>query len=477
MTGALLLVRLLLTATFALAGITKLADPAGTRKSILDFGAPAFLALPLALLLPWVELACAVALIPAGSAWWGAAGTLALLLLFIAGVGISLVRGRRPDCHCFGQLYSSPIGWKTIARNAVFSGMAVVILSQGRKNLAVSYIDWLGAISRFDAAVLAFTLVIATLAAFGIWSLFHLLRQNGRLLLRLEAVEAKLGITAPAPAAPGLPVDSPAPSFSLAGLDGAMVALDELRQGGSAILLLFIEPGCSACDALMPEVAQWQQEYADCLSVALISRGGVEPNRAKALQYNLRNVLLQSDREIAKAYRAEATPSAVLVKNGQIASSLAAGADAIRALVASATLPAPLKKGELAPALQLPDLGGDSVNLRDLRGHRTLLLFWNPSCGFCRQMLEDVKAWERNSLEAAPQLLIISTGSAEANRAEGFRSPMLLDRNFQAGQLFGAEGTPAAVMLDEEGRIASEVGVGAPAVLALASGTPSGSLG
>jgi uncharacterized membrane protein YphA (DoxX/SURF4 family) len=247
MTGALLLVRLLLSATFALAGITKLADPAGTRKSIVDFGAPAFLALPLALLLPWVELACAVALIPAASAWWGAAGTLALLLLFIAGVGISLVRGRRPDCHCFGQLYSSPIGWRTLARNAVFSGMAVLILSQGRKNSAVSYVDWLGAMSRFDAAVLAFTLVIAILAAFGIWSLFHLLRQNGRLLLRLEAVEAKLGITAPAPAAPGLPVDSPAPSFSLARLDGAMVTLEELREGGNALLLLFVEPGRLRC--------------------------------------------------------------------------------------------------------------------------------------------------------------------------------------------------------------------------------------
>src|ERR1035438_2334535 len=88
MDGVLLLVRLLLSATFALAGLAKAADPAGTRQSILDFGAPAFLARPMALLLPLAELACAIALLPAASAVWGAAGTLALLLSFIVAIGI-----------------------------------------------------------------------------------------------------------------------------------------------------------------------------------------------------------------------------------------------------------------------------------------------------------------------------------------------------------------------------------------------------
>ena len=45
---------------------------------------------------------------------------------------------------------------------------------------------------------------------------------------------------------------------------------------------------------------------------------------------------------------------------------------------------------------------------------------------------------------------------------------MLLDPDFVAGNVFGAGGTPAAVVLDEEGRVASDVGIGAAAVLALA---------
>lgn len=81
-----------------------------------------------------------------------------------------------------------------------------------------------------------------------------------------------------------------------------------------------------------------------------------------------------------------------------------------------------------------------------------------------------MKAWEREAADGAPRLLVVSTGAVEANRVQGFRAPTILDHGFQTGQLFGADGTPSAVLLDEECRIASDVGVGADAVLALARG-------
>jgi protein-disulfide isomerase len=207
------------------------------------------------------------------------------------------------------------------------------------------------------------------------------------------------------------------------------------------------------------------------LSIAIVSGGALETNRTKAAQHLLRNFLLQVEEETSRAYRAEGTPTAVLVKNGRIASPVASGADAIHALVAKATLPPPLAKGELAPALALPDLNGEAVDLRSLRGRPHLLLFWNPDCGFCQAMLEDIKSWERDPPEDAPRLLVVSTGLSDPNRAQGFRATVLLDQGFQAGQLFGATGTPAAVLLDEDCRVASGVGVGAEEVLALARGT------
>jgi hypothetical protein len=68
---------------------------------------------------------------------------------------------------------------------------------------------------------------------------------------------------------------------------------------------------------------------------------------------------------------------------------------------------------------------------------------------------------------AASRILALQF-SKEANKAMGLRSPVVLDQNFGVGSAFGASGTPSAVLVDEEGRIASEVAVGAPAVLSLA---------
>jgi uncharacterized membrane protein YphA (DoxX/SURF4 family) len=125
---ALLAARLLLAAIFLVAGVTKLADRAGSRRGLIDFGVPAVLATPLGILLPLVELALAISLIPVATAWWGAAGALALLLLFVAGISFNLARGRKPDCHCFGQLHSAPAGWSTLARNSALAALAGFIL-------------------------------------------------------------------------------------------------------------------------------------------------------------------------------------------------------------------------------------------------------------------------------------------------------------------------------------------------------------
>jgi uncharacterized membrane protein YphA (DoxX/SURF4 family)/peroxiredoxin len=474
MSVVLLLARLLLATVFAVAGIAKLLDRAGSRKSAGDFGVPAFLAKPLAFVLPLVELACSVALLRGRWAWFGASGALAMLSVFIAAIAVSLARGRKPDCHCFGQLHSAPIGWTTLSRNAVLAGLAALVVWRGPGNAGANLSEWLQSLSRPEIAVLALAITVAALAAFVLLMFFQLLRQNGRLALRLEALEARPGASA-TPPPQGLPVRSVAPGFSLAGLDGETVTLDMLRERGTPLLLFFTEPGCGACDGALPEVARWQREHAGRLTVVPISRGDLQVNRAKSRAHNLHSVLLQTDREVSQAYRAEATPSAVVIKKGLIHSPLAVGIDAIRALVVGATLPPPLKKGDRVPSLRLRDLNGGAMDLAMLRGRRTLLLFWNPSCGFCQAMLEDVKGWDRNRPNDAPELLVISTGSPAANRAEGFRSRVLLDPKSGASQVFGAAGTPSALLVDEEGRVASEVRAGASEVFALAGAVPAGS--
>jgi thiol-disulfide isomerase/thioredoxin/uncharacterized membrane protein YphA (DoxX/SURF4 family) len=470
MSVALLVSRVLLALVFGVAGVAKLADPAGSRKSMVDFGVPAALSRVFAVLLPLVELACALALIPVRSAWVGAVGVAGLLTLFVAGITISLARGAKPDCHCFGQLHSEPIGAKTLVRNMILLGLAIFVVWQGPSKSGAGVANLLSALDPLTSAILAFSAFLVVFMSLATWLAFHLLRQNGRLLVRLEAVEQRLGISMQV--MPGLPLNSSAPAFALTALEGGKVTLDALRESGKAVLLVFTEPGCGACDTLWPELAQWQEEHAGRVTIVPVSRGTIEENRVKNAVHEVRNVLLQDDRETAKAYLVTATPSAVLVVDGNVASPVATGADEIRALVGRAILPPPVKSGDPAPAIELPDLDGKPVDLASLRGRRRLLLFWNPSCGFCQQMLGDLKTWERNPPGDAPELMIISGGSLEDTRQQGFQSRVLLDRSFAVGQVFGAEGTPAAVILDEKGRVASSVGVGANAVMALAGTVP-----
>ena len=469
----LLLARLILAAVFGVSGIAKLADPAGSRKSMTDFGLPQALAAPFAWLLPLAELICAIALLPLASAWWGAAGVLTLLLIFIAGISVNLIRGRKPDCHCFGQLHSTPIGWETLVRNLVLAAIAGIILLEGPDNPGASLVNWSGSTTGDSSMLAGLTIAVAALAAFELWALMHVLRQNGRLMLRVEAVEEKLANASFGPPVeappPGLPIGTAAPAFALSDLDGGTVSLESLVKRGKPILILFSEPGCGACEASIPEFSQWQRDYRDDLVIVPISRGSVKENRVKGSKFDLRNVLLQKDREVAAAYLADATPSAVLIKEGRIDSTLATGVDAIRGVVAHATLPPSVKTGDPVPSLRLPDLTGKLIDLAQFQERRTLMLFWSPSCGFCQQMVDDIKKWEGEAKEDSPELVIIAAGALDDNRKQGFRSRVLLDPYYAASQVFNSGGTPSAVMVDQ-GRVASGVAVGAEAVLALAGG-------
>ena len=299
---------------------------------------------------------------------------------------------------------------------------------------------------------------------------------------------------------PGLPIGAEATTFNLQGLYGETLTLEALRAPGKPVMLLFTDPNCGPCSALLPEIGRWQQDHAQKLTITLISRGTTEENCTKSSEHGRTSVLLQEDWEISEAYQVSGTPSGVLVQHdGTIGSPVAAGSEAIQSLVTqTAGTPAHLpmqphaaaqgdpcpncgnahaqqpatpgsgKIGEPAPPIRLEDLSGKTVELKDFRGEKTLVLFWNPECGFCQQMLGDLKTLEANPPKGAPQLLVVSTGTVEDNRAMGLRSKVVLDQGFNAGLAFGASGTLSALLVDRKGNIASELAVGAPAVLALA---------
>ena len=267
---------------------------------------------------------------------------------------------------------------------------------------------------------------------------------------------------------------NPAPGFRLPDLAGEHVALDDLRTHGRPVLLAFVETTLWPCTALVPDLARWQDQHREVLTVALVSRGTPDENRAKVGEATGMQVLLQKDREVAEAYQVHGTPGAVLVRpDGMVGSAVAMGAEAIGRLVMQ-NLPRPAAPlpGSPAPLLRLPNLDGQLVNLEEFRGRRTLVLFWNPGCGHCARMLPEAQALGgHNAGGCAGGFLLVSVGTVEANRAMALRASVLLDEGF-AGRAFGVSGTPSAVLVDAEGRVASPVAVGAVQVLALLGAAP-----
>jgi peroxiredoxin/uncharacterized membrane protein YphA (DoxX/SURF4 family) len=364
---ALLIARLLLALVFALAGAAKLADRRGSKQAIVDFGVPAALASSLGILLPLAELAVAAALMPASTAWWGAVGALVLLSVFVVGIGINLARGHKPDCRCFGQLHSSPAGWNTLARNAALAAVASFVVWQGYHGAGPSAVSWLGAPSTAQLVAFIGGLGVLGLLAGQWWFMLHLLRQNGRLLARLEVLEGRLIASGVAPSSndaaaqppQGLPTGSPAPDFALSGLHGERLTLDSLLASGKPVMLLFTDPNCGPCTEMLPEIGRWQEEHAQKLAISLISGGDLEENRTKASEHGLRDVLLEENWEVSDKYEVHGTPSAVLVEpDGKIGSFVAGGGEAIRALLAYAVdhagaatqaMPKDSKFGEPAP--------------------------------------------------------------------------------------------------------------------------------
>jgi len=141
-------------------------------------------------------------------------------------------------------------------------------------------------------------------------------------------------------------------------------------------------------------VAESQTEHANRLTLAVVSDGPPEDLRAGADELGLERALVDEEGKLYRAFKANATPSAVpIAADGTIAGYVESGRDAIEAMIACA-LEGPLPVGSQVPALELASLDGEPVKLTDLAGRDTLLLLWNPDCGYCRAMHEDVLAWE-----------------------------------------------------------------------------------
>lgn len=199
-----------------------------------------------------------------------------------------------------------------------------------------------------------FALTWAALA-FTAWVAYNLLRQNGRALLRIDALEADierlvLAAEAPSPKVDGdrslarsrinrsgLRPGTPAPPFTLPRLDGGELSLSDYR--GRRVLLVFSDPDCGPCDLLAPKLERFARTTPD-VNVVMVSRGDPERNRRKASQHGLTfPVVLQHKWKLSREYAMFATPIGYLIdEEGRVGADVAVGMDAILDLPALAAV-------------------------------------------------------------------------------------------------------------------------------------------
>ena len=376
--------------------------------------------------------------------------------------------------------------------------------------------------------ILGFTLPWVVLGV-GCWIGYQLIRQNGRILLRLEAIERHIETlkrsldssplsqlprnadpvpaVAPPPVAPSLAIGSPAPIFELPDLFGVRHALSEWR--GRRLLLVFFNPQCGFCTQMAPDLAAMGVGGANGGPMPLvITTGQHGENRQLIAQYGIGcPVMLQQQMEVASDYLVGGTPMGYAIdEQGLIASQIAVGAQALLQLARPsspsvaveprAAVPAApaqpqvqqqykgnrqlseskiersgLEAGTPAPSFRLARVGGGELSLEQYRGQRVLLVFSDPHCGPCDLLAPQLERLHRERPDL--QVLMISRGDAEENRQklaqQGVNFPVVLQRQWEISHLYGMFATPIGYLIDEDGVIVVDVAVGADPILALAN--------
>jgi thiol-disulfide isomerase/thioredoxin len=300
------------------------------------------------------------------------------------------------------------------------------------------------------------------------WVLRAASRQQRRIDHRLDGLAGRIA----AGAEPSAPAALLAPWFDLADIAGERGNLSRLLAPARPLVLIFTDPRCSPCYQLLPDIGGWQRVYGDRLTLALVSGGGQDANRAMTAEYGIApgSVLLQDDHEIAEAYGVSMAPAAVLVRlDGRLGGDVVYGVDAVRQLVADTLgLAMPetpahedsvLAAGDPVPAIFRPNLDGNAVDLAaTLRGEPTLLLFWSPGCTHCQELLPAMRAWESDP--DGPRLQIVSRGPVALNQEAGLRSMVVLDDDQAVAGRFGVMSSPVAFAIDGLGTVASPMARG-----------------
>ena len=120
---------------------------------------------------------------------------------------------------------------------------------------------------------------------------------------------------------------------------------------------------------------------------------------------------------------------------------------------------AAVKRQEIAPDFQLPDLQQKTLTLSAYRDKQPVLLFfWTTWCPYCRRGLKELSERYPKLSEKGWQVLAINIGEPPA-KVKRFidnyplQSKVLLDENLSVANAYDVLGVPTYALIDKNGLI------------------------
>ena len=350
------------------------------------------------------------------------------------------------------------------------------------------------------ARVSTILIVLEALTLISIWiMLYQLMKQQGRILFRLDALAEHTGETGDTGSSAGLAVGTAFPSFSFPDLAGQTIALEDFL--GKRVLLVNWSPQCGFCDLIAPDLSKLQPDFLkENVQLLLLSYGTAESNGKLVQKHGLVcPILLMKGTQAPEPLQSLGTPAAYLLdEQGRVAKAVAVGAEQVpalaresagqstgsgsgskrkrlrgeRALGESRLERNGLKPGTPAPSFQLPDIHGSPVSLKEYRGRRVLLVFSDPHCGPCDELAPQLARLHHEHRDNNLAIIMVSRGDAEENRTKaerhGVEFPVVLQDQWKLSKEYGIFATPVAFLIGEDGLIKKTVARGVEEILALA---------
>lgn len=343
---------------------------------------------------------------------------------------------------------------------------------------------------------------------------YRLTKRYGQALLQLEALEERQPAAEPATpvvttAEPpeltelqqqqllfeqGMPAGSVGMNFELPALGGGQVTLTALR--GSRVLLIFISTECIPSISMLPGLARLSVEPSpDRPLPVVIASGDVEQLRVLIADNDITTpVLIQTTNEVSRLYFVSQTPVAYLLdEEGITMLARVEGPQSILGVLATAGLgvPVPLEDGttpepayalsramprigDPLPLFDLPLLGGGRLTSDDLFGRETLLVFFDPCCEPCLDLLPDLARLHTNP--ALPDVVMITRRDGELTRTlqatVDMPYPIARQEHWGLSRRFGVLAVPAAWLVYRDGCLAANPAVGQQAVRQMIANIP-----